>query len=91
MNIRILLSAAVALSLSTPVLAEDQAGEQAAPVQKKICRTEEVTGSLIAKRRICMTKAEWDKVEQASKQNFDRFASQQSARPGSQTNPTAPQ
>ena len=70
--------------------AADDSSDQDAPKEKKICRTETVTGSLISKRRICMTKAEWDRYEQANREQLDRYTSRQSGRPGDQANPAAP-
>jgi hypothetical protein len=94
MAFKVLLAAALAVGISVPALAADKAkdgGTEASAKEKKICRTETVTGSLIAKRRICMTKAEWDKVEEANRQTVDKFTSRQTSRPGGQTNPAAPQ
>ena len=90
MNIKILLTAALAAGLAAPALAADDSGDQDAPKEKKICRTETVTGSLISKRRVCMTKAEWDRYEQANREDVDRYTSRQSGRPGDQSNPAAP-
>jgi hypothetical protein len=93
MTFKVLLAAALAVTISAPALAADKAKDKSteAPAKEKnICRTETVTGSLIAKRRICMTKAEWDKVTEANRQTVDKFTSQQTSRPGGQTNPAAP-
>jgi hypothetical protein len=90
MKFRIVLAATLATFLAAPAFASDGGGDQAATKEKKICRTETVTGSLIAKRRVCMTKAEWDKVEAASRQTVDKFTAQQTSRPGGQSNPAAP-
>jgi hypothetical protein len=90
MNIKILLAVALAAGLSAPAIAGDDNSDQDAPKEKKICRTETVTGSLISKRRICMTKAEWDRYEQANREQLDRYTSRQNSRPGDQSNPAAP-
>ena len=90
MKMKLLIAAALAVGLSGTALAADDSKTPDAPKEKKICRTETVTGSLIARRRICMTKAEWDQVEAANKQNIDKFASQQTQRPGDQSNPLSP-
>jgi hypothetical protein len=74
---KVLLAAAVAVAVSAPALAEDKAKDNgnAAPEQKekKICRNETVTGSLVAKRRVCLTAAEWQELSQKTKQNIDNF------------------
>jgi hypothetical protein len=85
-----LLVAAPVLALSSPAFAGDAKPDTAPVTEKKICRTEGVTGSRIGKRRICMTRAEWDKFEEAQRQNMDRMASRQNSRPGDQTNPAMP-
>jgi predicted secreted protein len=73
MNLKVLLAAILAVSLAAPAIAGD--GEQAqnkdAPKEKKICRTERVTGSLVSQRRICMTKSEWDKLAADTKRDVE--------------------
>jgi hypothetical protein len=81
MKFKVLLAAALAVAVSAPALADDKDSDKgngngtAAPAQKekKICRNETVTGSLVAKRRICMTAAEWNELASKSKQNIDNF------------------
>jgi hypothetical protein len=93
MKFKVLLAAALALAVAAPALADqakDAAGPEA-PKEKKICRTETVTGSLISKRRICMTKAEWDELAQRSKSGIDKYTSRSSGIPGSMSNPASPQ
>ncbi|MBO0749178.1 MAG: hypothetical protein J2O44_01935 [Porphyrobacter sp.] len=82
MKVRYLLAAGIAFALSTPVVAADGASDKDAVKEKKICRTETLTGSLIARRRVCMTQAEWDQVAQASRKSVEqveRDASQSQA------------
>jgi hypothetical protein len=62
-----LLAAVAAFAISAPAMAgdkdhKDAQNAQETPKEKKICRTESVTGSLIAKQRICKTRAEWDEL-----------------------------
>ena len=64
-----LFAAAIAVVFSTSAWAAD--ADKDAVKEKKICRTETVTGSLIAKRRVCLTKTEWDKVAAETKRNLD--------------------
>lgn len=58
--------ALVALSTATVSLAQNQAGQ---PEQKPkmICKRSADTGSLIAKRRECRTREEWDRIAEASR------------------------
>jgi hypothetical protein len=78
MTFKVLLAAALVVAVSAPALADDKAkdGDKnvAAPAkEKKICRNETATGSLVAKRRICMTAAEWDELSQKTRRNIDDF------------------
>lgn len=71
------LAAALVLSLATPALARTDAktetatAEQgasgstatAAPQGRKICRVIEMTGARTRNKRVCLTRAEWQKVE----------------------------
>lgn len=41
--------------------------------EKKICHTEEVTGSYIQKRRVCMTKSEWAKSDAETQRDLERM------------------
>lgn len=71
MRFKILLAASLAIAVSAPVLAADGDKDQEAPKEKKICRTERVTGSLVASRRVCMTKAEWDQLAAETKKDVE--------------------
>lgn len=78
MKFRYVFAAIVAFAVSAPALAadkdqkdKDQQSQQEAPKEKKICRTESITGSLIGKRRICMTQAQWDEVTSNTKKGLD--------------------
>ena len=72
---KIVVFAAAALIVSHGALAQDDDGdastdeavqanssedEEEEEEPRMICRTEQVTGSLTRRRRICMTEAEWD-------------------------------
>ncbi len=90
MKFRHLWVAGAVLALSAPAFAGDDKSDPAPIKEKKICRTDRVTGSLLAKRRTCLTKAQWDQLEQANRASVDRYTSRQSGRPADQTNPAAP-
>jgi hypothetical protein len=75
MHVKFLLAAALAMAVSAPALAKDEGNGGAGPKEKKVCRTENVTGSLIGKRRVCLTQAEWDKVAAETKKNLDEYGS----------------
>ena len=68
--------AAAALATGSAALAQDaqtpaqptQATQVAAKSEKKICRIEQLTGSLISRQRICMTQEGWDRLAEKSRQ-----------------------
>jgi hypothetical protein len=70
-----LLAALAAFAVATPAMAGDQEqkSDQEKPKEKKVCRTETVTGSLIAKRRICKTQAEWDELAANTRKNLGDY------------------
>jgi hypothetical protein len=74
MRLTSIVSLSAALLIAAPVAAQStsQAGtasataaEAAKPAEaeKKVCKRIEVSGSRMAKDRVCMTKEEWKKVE----------------------------
>ena len=78
MKLRFGIAAMAAFALSTSAVAadkdgkgQDQQSQPDAPKEKKICRTDGVTGSRIAKRRICMTQAQWDELAASTKKGLD--------------------
>ena len=62
MTFKVLLAASLAIAVSAPALAKDGGSSQDAQKEKKVCRIESVTGSLISKQRICRTQGEWDAI-----------------------------
>jgi len=62
---------------SVPVAAQDEAQSEKQAEnkkkQKKICRTEKVTGSLTRINRICLTRAEWDELAARTKKGVDEL------------------
>jgi len=68
------LMAGVMLAGQPVMLTEDQA-QTTTPVpkkEKKICRREEVTGSMFPKTT-CHTKAEWSAIDEANRNGADRM------------------
>ncbi|KRA83811.1 hypothetical protein [Altererythrobacter sp. Root672] len=68
------LFGAVMLLLSTGVMAQEAQtppAEADAKQEKKICRTDRVTGSLTRSTRICLTRAQWQEVHRRTKQGLD--------------------
>ncbi|MGZ3171917.1 MAG: hypothetical protein ACXWJC_02385 [Croceibacterium sp.] len=76
MTFKVLLAAALVVAVSAPALADEKAKDNgtAAPAQeKKVCRTETVTGSLVAKRRICLTQAQWDEMAANTRKDLNNL------------------
>ncbi|OYW46338.1 MAG: hypothetical protein B7Z08_13195 [Sphingomonadales bacterium 32-68-7] len=63
----------VAATAVAPAGAQDVT-DQAAQQEKKICRSEKMTGSLTRRIRTCMTQAEWDRQAEGTQRNTDRFS-----------------
>lgn len=62
---------------SIPAAAQDDAQPQEKAEkkkkEKKVCRTEKITGSLTRVNRICLTQAEWDEVAARTKKGVDEL------------------
>ena len=69
-----LMIALVAFTCATSVLAEEAQEAPAPPAkEKKICRTEKITGSRSRVRRTCLTRAQWDEIAEATRKNMNDF------------------
>lgn len=68
----------LAVAVSTPCVANPGA---AAPGEKMICKSEAATGSIL-KKKTCRTKAEWDAMTQASRNDLDRLNAMDRSRSG---------
>jgi len=75
--LRIVTIVSLAALSAAPALAED--GK--APKEKKICRAETGTGTILRKRT-CHTKAEWAQIEQSRSNNAQRLLDQRATLPG---------
>ena len=69
MKFRYLLAASLAVAVSAPGFAKDD-GTASAPKEKKVCKTERVTGSLTRVNRICMTAAEWNAIAESTRKTL---------------------
>ena len=76
MKLKVLLAVSLAVAMAGPAFAKDD-GNDKEPAEKKICRTETVTGSLVAKRRVCMTQKQWDELAANSRKNLDDYSRRQ--------------
>ena len=70
-----MMACVAAVSFAIPAMAQtDPASDAVAPKpvkEKKICRREAQTGSILGGPSICHTKAEWAKIDAANAQNAD--------------------
>ena len=63
--------AALALLTATGAMAKDDKADDGAKAEKKVCRSEGVTGSLARVNKICMTKEEWNQLSRQTKSDID--------------------
>ena len=47
--------------------------DETAKKEKKVCKTEKMTGSLTRVRRICMTRSEWAEMAEGTNRTLDRL------------------
>ena len=65
----------------TGTLATPAAGSEKAQVDylnERICRTEEVTGSRLSKRKVCKTRSQWADQQMQDRQEIERVQTQRS-------------
>lgn len=55
-----------------------EASQQANDPNKVICRRQEVVGTRLAKKRICATAAEWERIHAEERQATERIQNQRS-------------
>jgi len=76
--------AAIAITATGAAAAEPKGDEAKQEKQeKKVCKSEKITGSLTRVRRICMTQREWDQVSEASRRGVNDLDRQQNINTGS--------
>ena len=75
---RKLIAAAMTCTLAGTLLAQSGTPAPAPAVppvkEKKICREQETTGSLM-RSRTCHTKAEWEQIDEANRRAAEQFGS----------------
>lgn len=63
--------AAAVLVASTGAFSAQPQSDQAAKQEKKVCKTQKMTGSLTRVQRTCLTQAEWDRLAEGTRRNID--------------------
>ncbi len=67
-----LVSAAALVMAAGMVSAQEaQVGSDEAVAEKKICRSQRMTGSLTRTTRVCLTKAQWDDLSTRTRKSVD--------------------
>jgi hypothetical protein len=79
----ILVGVAMAIAVTAVASAAQAAEDQEAKPERRICRTEKMTGSLTRRTRICLTEAQWRELSQRTQRGVQEM--QNSA--GGGTNP----
>ena len=65
------IAAAAVLMIATGASAADGDDGAEAKQEKKICKTEKVTGSLTRVRRTCLTQREWDRLAELTRKGVE--------------------
>jgi hypothetical protein len=86
MNKLSIVAAAILLT-GTGAFAEEPAGETSAKQEKKICKTEKMTGSLTRVRRTCLTQSQWDRLAEGTRKNVDDLGRRAGTNAGSSAAP----
>jgi hypothetical protein len=74
------LSLAAAFGVATSALAAD-AATSPPQEERKICRASTETGSLVKKRKACLTKAQWKAVDDQHEQEAHKMIQDSTTRP----------
>ncbi len=82
---RAVVAACVAAATIAPAAAQETQGTAAAKPakEKKICRRDTATGSIMAKKT-CRTQAEWDAITEQGRSDLDRVRAQDRSRSAAQ-------
>ena len=70
----ILVGVAIAIAMTGEAAAADDAQQEAQP-ERKICRTEKMTGSLTRRTRICLTEAQWRELNSRTQRGVQEMQS----------------
>lgn len=70
MRFSVALTCATLALLASPALAKEK---KPVDPDKKICRTEDTTGSIMPSKRVCHTKQEWATIDQENAQQTDQY------------------
>ncbi len=75
--------AAIVIAATSAAAAEPKADEaKQEQNEKKVCKSQKMTGSLTRVRRVCMTQREWDQVAESSQRGVNALDRQQNINSG---------
>jgi predicted secreted protein len=63
--------AAVSVAIAAPALADNSSDAAKPPKDKKVCRREPVTGSIVPFRSVCHTRDEWASIDSDNARSVD--------------------
>ena len=70
------LGTSPAAAQSQPQQPSQAAAPAAAPTDPVICEKEEVTGSRLATRKVCMTRSQWEDARRQDRMNLEKTQTQ---------------
>ena len=70
------LGTSPAAAQSQPQQPSQAAAPAAAPADPVICEKEEVTGSRLATRKVCMTRSQWEDARRQDRMNLEKTQTQ---------------
>jgi hypothetical protein len=73
--------AAVSFAVAAPAVAGDSPDAAKPAKEKKICRRETVTGSIVPYKTTCHTKSEWASIDSQNAQSVDSMANNRQISP----------
>lgn len=71
MKLSYVVLAAVSFAVAAPALADNSSDAGKPAKEKKVCRRETVTGSIVGARSVCHTRDEWASIDAANARQVD--------------------
>ena len=82
MRFLVMLTAACCLGFAAPASAQDSNATGAkSPKEKKICRLDTATGSIVPKR-VCHTRLEWNEIDKRNARDAEHYGEQRDSNSG---------
>lgn len=71
MKLSFVVLAAVSFAVAAPALADNSSDATKPPKEKKVCRREVVTGSIVPFKSVCHTRDEWASIDSANARSVE--------------------